>query len=165
MAAKMAQRGGEIETSRMLWTMTLDSTDDKMIKENAANHLLALQAEQDLDGLARSSTSIAKRPDTTRNLGAKCTREPVAGVPVDPVGFPYVASLRAARFMSCTRRTEVFSTRAYRPASRPSSNRRWTRQLGCSDRTVFKTFRSLGSPFGGTIFSKGCLFPNRRQSR
>src|SRR6267142_1776110 len=91
MAAKMAQRGGEIETSRMLWTMTLDSTDDKMIKDNAANHLLALQAEQDLDGLGKIIDLYRQKaghnPQSWREMYAANL---LPGVPVDPLGFPYV---------------------------------------------------------------------------
>jgi hypothetical protein len=91
LAAKMAQRGGEIETSRMLWTMTYDSSDDKMIRDNAANHLLALQAEQDLDGLGKIIDLYRQKaghnPQSWREMYAANL---LPGVPVDPVGFPYV---------------------------------------------------------------------------
>ncbi len=91
LAAKMAQKGGEIETSRMLWTMTFDSSDDKMIKDNAANHLLALQAEQDLDGLTKIIDLYRQKtghnPQSWREIYAA---NMLLGVPVDPVGFPYV---------------------------------------------------------------------------
>jgi len=91
LAAKMAQKGGEIETSRMLWTMTYDSYDDKMIKDNAANHLLALQAEQDLQGLGKIvdlyNQQTGHYPQSWRDLYAA---KLLPGVPVDPVGSPYV---------------------------------------------------------------------------
>ena len=91
LAAKMAQRGGEIETSRMLWTMTYDSSDDKLIRDNAANHLLALQAEQDLDGLGKIiglyRQKTGHNPQSWREMYAA---NMLPGVPVDPVGFPYV---------------------------------------------------------------------------
>ncbi len=91
LAAKMAQKGGELETSRMLWTMTYDSSDDKMIKDNAANHLLALQAEQDLDGLGKIVAlyrqQAGRNPQSWREIYAANL---LPGVPVDPVGYPYV---------------------------------------------------------------------------
>src|SRR5450432_194787 len=91
LAAKMAQKGGEFETSRMLWTMTFDSSDDKMIKDNAANHLLALQAEQDLNGLAKIidlyRQQTGRNPQSWREV---YSANLLPGIPVDPVGFPYV---------------------------------------------------------------------------
>jgi tetratricopeptide (TPR) repeat protein len=91
MAAKMAQKGGEFETARMLWTMTYDSSEDPMIKDNAAGHLLALQAEEDLDGLnkiiALYRQQTGRNPKSWRELG---TANMLPGVPVDPVGFPYI---------------------------------------------------------------------------
>src|SRR5258706_6265074 len=91
LAAQIAQKGGEIETSRMLWTMTFDSSDDKMIKDNAANHLLALQAEQDLDGLTKIIDLYRQKaghnPQSWREMYAANL---LPGVPVDPAGFPYV---------------------------------------------------------------------------
>jgi tetratricopeptide (TPR) repeat protein len=90
-AAKMAEKSGDLETSRMLWTMTYDSVQDATIRDNAANHLLALQAESDLNGLEKVIDLFRGRtgraPASWNELGAANL---IPGVPVDPVGFPYV---------------------------------------------------------------------------
>jgi tetratricopeptide (TPR) repeat protein len=90
-AAKMAEKSGDLETSRMLWTMTFDSTQDATIRDNAANHLLALQAESDLIGLDKVvglyHSRTGRTPKSWAELG---TANLLPGIPVDPVGFPYV---------------------------------------------------------------------------
>lgn len=90
-AAKMAEKSGDLETSRMLWTMTYDSVADPTIRDNAANHLLALQAEFDLDGLEKAVDLYRQKtgtiPRSWRDLAAANL---IAGLPIDPVGYPYV---------------------------------------------------------------------------
>src|ERR1700674_2042521 len=47
LAAEMAQRGGDIQTARMLWTTTYQTTKDRDIRGNAAAHWRALQANKE----------------------------------------------------------------------------------------------------------------------
>src|SRR5207245_8206309 len=43
LAANMAQHAGEVETARILWITTFESTHDRQIKYNALAHLRALK--------------------------------------------------------------------------------------------------------------------------
>jgi tetratricopeptide (TPR) repeat protein len=47
-AAYMRAHGGDIYGARYLWTNIYESTTDKMIKQNAAEHLVSLQVDSDI---------------------------------------------------------------------------------------------------------------------
>src|SRR5438552_2692664 len=61
LAAQMAEHGGDLETARMMWTATYQTTQDKQIRANAAAHLLALQADQDVTELERVVESYRQK--------------------------------------------------------------------------------------------------------
>jgi tetratricopeptide (TPR) repeat protein len=90
LAAQMAQRGGDPETARMLWSATYETTHDKHIKANAAAHLRALQADQDVAELEHLVEMYHQR---SGHLPATFAEMAAGGylrrVPVDPVGNPY----------------------------------------------------------------------------
>lgn len=90
LAARMAQNAGQIETSRMLWTTTLESTEDKMIKENAIAHLRALQVDQEVtdleNALVRYREKTGHAPQSLRDLVSDGI---IPSLPVDPTGSPY----------------------------------------------------------------------------
>ena len=90
LAAQMAQHAGEIETSRMLWVTTYQTTQDKQIRANAVVHLRALQVDEDVINLQRAVTQYSKK---TGRLPASFLAMVEAGVllriPVDPDGQPY----------------------------------------------------------------------------
>src|SRR5205807_4591569 len=46
LAARMAERGGDVETARLLWTTTYETSRDLQIKANALSHLRALRSEE-----------------------------------------------------------------------------------------------------------------------
>lgn len=90
MAARVAQKGGSLETSRMIWSQLYESTQNPSIRKRAAEMLRGLKAQEDeaqLDELAgdyqkrfgRLPASIAE----LRDAGL------VRGIPVDPDGYPY----------------------------------------------------------------------------
>jgi hypothetical protein len=90
MAALVAQRGGSIDTSRMIWTEIYNSTQDNTVRERASKTLSGLRAledEQQLDQLAQQyKDRLGHYPLTTddlRNAGL------IRGNPSDPDGFPY----------------------------------------------------------------------------
>jgi tetratricopeptide (TPR) repeat protein len=90
LAAQMAQHAGEIQTARMLWQATYATTQDDMIRQNAVEHLRALQVDENITELEkmvaqyRQQTGVA--PSSFNALiGAAILR----GVPVDPDGKPY----------------------------------------------------------------------------
>src|SRR5579871_606594 len=51
MAAQMAEHSGETSTARLLWATTYQTTGDSSVKANAAAHLRALQADEDVTNL------------------------------------------------------------------------------------------------------------------
>lgn len=91
MAAKIAAEGRSRETSRILWREIYESSQDKLIRENALRNLKLLRAEDDcdyLDALAgRYEKSTHRRPERLEELVSAGI---LPGVPVDPEGFPYV---------------------------------------------------------------------------
>ena len=90
MAALVSQRGGSIETSRMIWTEVYNSTQDKTVRERAMETLRGLRAledEQQLDQLAQEyKNRLGHFPSTTSELRDAGL---IRGNPVDPAGFPY----------------------------------------------------------------------------
>jgi tetratricopeptide (TPR) repeat protein len=90
MAGRMAEHAGDLQTARMMWTATYQSTTEQAIKYNAAAHLRALQVDEDVTNL---EALIANHKDKTGHFPASFAElEAVGmlrGVPVDPLGHPY----------------------------------------------------------------------------
>lgn len=90
MAAQMAEHGGDLETARMMWSATYQTTHDKMIRANAAAHLRAIQVDQDVEALDQLAESYRHRtghfPASTRELASAGY---LRGIPLDPLGRPY----------------------------------------------------------------------------
>lgn len=91
MAARIAQRGGALETSRIIWEQLYGSTNDPSIRKRAAEQVQSLRAQDDeihLDELAAEYRHrFAHFPATTQDL---VTAGLLDGLPVDPAGLPYV---------------------------------------------------------------------------
>jgi tetratricopeptide (TPR) repeat protein len=90
MAAQMAQHGGELSTARMMWTATYDTTHDPMIRANAAAHLRAIDADEQITALERLVQLYRERtgklpPDFAVLVNAGLLK----GIPVDPSGHAY----------------------------------------------------------------------------
>jgi hypothetical protein len=88
--AQMATHAGDYETARMLWTASYKNTQDKLIKQNAFDHLRALRVDEDVEHLQQAVTHFGER---TGRLPASMAElvgaEGLAGTPVDPDGHPY----------------------------------------------------------------------------
>jgi hypothetical protein len=94
LAARMAQQGGEFETARILWYSTYQSTHEASIKENAVDHLKALQVDEEvtqLEGL------VAKYREQTGHFPASMgdLERPgfIHGTPLDPNGHAYKVTM------------------------------------------------------------------------
>jgi tetratricopeptide (TPR) repeat protein len=90
LAAQMAQHAGEYQTARMLWSATYQTSQDKLIKGNAVEHLRALRVEEDVTYLEEGVTHFGERTgrlpaSMAELLGAMG----MSRVPVDPDGHPY----------------------------------------------------------------------------
>jgi tetratricopeptide (TPR) repeat protein len=93
MAAQMAQHAGEIQTARMLWQATYATTQDDLIRQNAADHLRALQVDENITELEKIIAQYRQRTGAAPSgfnvlIDAGILRR----VPVDPTGKPYKLS-------------------------------------------------------------------------
>jgi tetratricopeptide (TPR) repeat protein len=90
LAGQMAQHAGDFETSRALWAATYQTSQDKLIRLNAAEHLRAVRVDQDVTNLQHAVTRFGQRtgrlPSSISDLAAA---EGLPGIPVDPDGNPY----------------------------------------------------------------------------
>ncbi len=90
LAAQMASHAGDYETARSLWMASYQNTQDKLIRQNAVDHLRALRVDEDVELLQRAVTRFGERtgrlPASMEELAAA---EGLARIPVDPDGHPY----------------------------------------------------------------------------
>jgi hypothetical protein len=91
MAARISEKGGSLETSRMIWSEIYESTKDKTVRDRAVAMLRGLRAREDetqLDELALEyKKNFGSFPrDTADMVAAGLLR----GIPVDPAGYAYV---------------------------------------------------------------------------
>jgi hypothetical protein len=90
LAAQMAERSQDVQTARMMWATTFETTNDKAIKYNAAAHLRALQADQEITGLeAAVGRYQEKTGHVPASFGDLVSAGLLRGTPVDPLGNPY----------------------------------------------------------------------------
>jgi tetratricopeptide (TPR) repeat protein len=90
LAARMAQQGGEFETSRILWFSTYQSTKEEAIRQNAVDHLKALQVDEEvtqLEGLVAKYKQQAGR--LPASIGDLERAGFIRGTPLDPKGYAY----------------------------------------------------------------------------
>lgn len=91
MAARMDQKSGSIETSRMIWSGIYMSHTDPKIRKLAIDTLKGLKAEQDEQELSTLADKYRQQfghyPASTAALQNSGF---VRGAPVDPAGYPYV---------------------------------------------------------------------------
>jgi tetratricopeptide (TPR) repeat protein len=90
MAAKMAEHAGNIQTARLMWVSTYQTTRDPLVKSNAIAHLNALQVDEDVTTLEGLVSHYRERtghlPQSFAELEAA---NMLRGVPTDPLGHTY----------------------------------------------------------------------------
>jgi tetratricopeptide (TPR) repeat protein len=90
LAAQMAEHGGEVQTARMLWSATYQTTHDDRVKANAAAHLRALQVDQDVNDLEHVVEIYRQRTGHwPASFGEMVEIGLLRGIPADPLGQPY----------------------------------------------------------------------------
>jgi len=91
MAARIEDKGGSIENSRIIWRELYESTKDPVIKNDAARQLQILTAQDDEMHLDELVDEYRQRfghwPMSLEQIRAAGL---LPGIPVDPVGVPYV---------------------------------------------------------------------------
>jgi len=90
MAARVAQEGGSLQTSRMIWSQLHESTQNPLVKKRAEEMLRGLKAQEDETQLNELASEYQNRfgrfPSSLAELrDAGFLR----GIPVDPDGYPY----------------------------------------------------------------------------
>lgn len=90
MAAALANRAGERETARYLWSHILESTEDEHIKDNARNRLIALRIDEEVEILQQRVDMYREK---TGRMPSGFEELVAAGwlrsVPRSPDGKPY----------------------------------------------------------------------------
>ena len=90
LAARMAQHAGEFDTARMLWFTTYQNTKEAQIRENAVEHLLALQVDEDVTRLEQVIEKYrAQTGHLPASMGDLDRAGFIHGTPTDPKGHPY----------------------------------------------------------------------------
>ena len=94
LAANTAEHANDFATARLLWSAAYQNSYEADIRQNAVEHLRAIQVDEDISNLqhAVSRFSQANRRIPT-SLWEIAAAEHLAGVPVDPDGTPYELSI------------------------------------------------------------------------
>ena len=94
LAASVAARGGELETSRLLWAQVLKDAGNETIRRGALEHLAAIKAAGDLMRIDRQLEMFRqKRGHPASQLTDLVQAGFLAEPPIDPVGVPYALGL------------------------------------------------------------------------
>jgi tetratricopeptide (TPR) repeat protein len=94
LAADMAFHAGDLSTARLLWSATYESSHDKLIRQNAIEHLRAIKVEEDITQLESAVTRFGTRAGRTpSSMWELALAEHLSGIPVDPDGHAYLLTL------------------------------------------------------------------------
>lgn len=134
MAARVAQTGGSIETSQIIWSQIYSSTKDASIRKEAALQLQGLKVQEDLIQLDKLADEYKKRtghyPASEEELRASGF---LPGIPVDPARFPYEfdtdgkARLNSQTTFQMPKEPKVFSAPPEHTEASPSAPSQQTR--------------------------------------
>ena len=90
LAARMAEHAGDVNTARMLWSATFETSHETNIRRNALEHLRSIQVDEDVSNLQAAVTRFGERtgrlPASISELAAT---EHLPGIPGDPDGNAY----------------------------------------------------------------------------
>ncbi len=93
LAAQMAQHAEDFSTARLLWSAAYQSTNEANIRQNALEHLRALQVDEDVTNLQNAVTRFVEANGRIpTSLWEVAAAEHFQGIPVDPDGNPYELS-------------------------------------------------------------------------
>ena len=91
LAANTLAAGGSRASSRTLWQQMYDTADNEWIRNESARRLTQLQALDDIDQLiAAAQQFIEQSGRPPRSWEEMVTTRLLAGLPLDPSGWPYV---------------------------------------------------------------------------
>jgi hypothetical protein len=90
MAAQVAAQGGQLATSRFLWSEIARQPGNEEMRKNAQEHLMAIEAEEEINKLNElTALYTARQGRPARSLQALVLAGYLRAVPRDPSGAPY----------------------------------------------------------------------------
>jgi hypothetical protein len=89
MAAQMAMHAGDFTTARMLWSATYETAREATIRQNAVEHLRAVQVDEDVTHLEALVAEFTQRNGRAPNMAELVAAAHLKGIPVDPDGDAY----------------------------------------------------------------------------
>ena len=91
LAAKVSAQGGELATSRFLWSEVARQAGNEQIRKNAEDHLMALQATEEIAKLAEVVALYNSRQERpARSFQALVAAGYLRAPPRDPSGKLYI---------------------------------------------------------------------------
>ena len=91
LAARMRSQGGDRETARVLWQNIYETNPDKMMQNNALQHLAALQYDDYVEQIQKrvqlATQKLGRIPNDWREIVEAGF---LRGIPLDPRGRPFV---------------------------------------------------------------------------
>src|SRR5262249_39174509 len=93
LAATTRAKGGDRESSRLMWETIRQTTEIEFLKKDAERRLAQLRALDDIDTLQRAvDAAKARSADLPLDWAALVRARVLRGVPADPSGFPSALS-------------------------------------------------------------------------
>ena len=93
LAADMAEHAQDFNTARLLWSAAYESSREAAIRQNAVEHLRAIQVDEDITNLQNAVTRFVQANGRIpTSLWEIANAEHWRGLPVDPDGSPYELS-------------------------------------------------------------------------
>ena len=90
MAATMAQHAGEPATALEIWQRLYENTEEKLIRDNAEQHIAAIRVDQSIPELERAVEMYRQAAGHFPASWADLVRARVLpGIPIDPTSTPY----------------------------------------------------------------------------
>lgn len=94
LAANMAEHAQDFNTARLLWSAAYESSKEASIRENALEHLRAIQVDEDVTNLQNAVTRFVQANGRVpTSLWELVNAEHWRGLPLDPDGNSYILSL------------------------------------------------------------------------
>ena len=91
LAAKVAAEGGELTTSKFLWSEIARQAGNEQIRKNAEDHLMAIQASEEIAKLNELTALYNERQgQPARSFQALVAAGYLRALPRDPSGKPYI---------------------------------------------------------------------------
>jgi len=93
LGAQMAQHAEDFQTARLLWSAAYQSSKEPDIRQNAVEHLRAIQVDEDVTNLQNAVTRFVDATGRApASLWEVASAQHLQGIPVDPDGNPYELS-------------------------------------------------------------------------